>query len=116
MYQSIRILQFVCTINRALHYHLHDKNGPLRLVTKLLYKINLKVTLLLILRFFSKMNDNRKGHALPTLIQLHIHMTSIVRATFNRNSGEHLATSVVPVLPLIYLVLVQEQEHKKERI
>ena len=37
------------------------------------------------------MNHNGKGHVLPTLIQFHVHRTSIVKVTFNRNSGERLA-------------------------
>ena len=39
----------------------------------------------------SKLNHNGKGHVLPTLIQFHVHKTSIVKVTFNRNSGERLA-------------------------
>ena len=34
------------------------------------------------------MNHNKKGHVLPTLIQFHVHWTSIVKVTFNRNTGE----------------------------
>ena len=39
----------------------------------------------------SKLNHNRKGHVLPTLIQFHVRRTSIVKVTFNKNSGGRLA-------------------------
>ena len=39
----------------------------------------------------SKLNDNWKGHVLPTLIQFHVRKTSIVKVTFNKNSGGRLA-------------------------
>ena len=79
MYQSIRILQLVCPVYRAPHSHLHDKKGHLRLVTKVPK------------RFSSKLNHKGKGHVLPTLVQFHVRMTSIVKVTFNKNSGGRLA-------------------------
>ena len=39
----------------------------------------------------SKLNHNGKEHVLPTLIQFHVNRTSIVKVTFNRNSGGRLA-------------------------
>ena len=39
----------------------------------------------------SKLNHNGKGHVLPTLIQFHVRRTSIVKVTFNKNSGGRLA-------------------------
>ena len=39
----------------------------------------------------SKLNHNGKGHVLTTLIQFHVCETSIVKVTFNRNSGGRLA-------------------------
>jgi len=90
MYQSIRILQLVCPIYRAPHRQLCDKKGHLQLATKVQKRWNWNL-------FFvttwisSKFNLNGKRHVLPTLIQFHVHRTSIVKVTFNRNSGERLA-------------------------
>ena len=39
----------------------------------------------------SNLNHNGKGHVLPTLIQFHVRRTSIVKVTFNKNSGGRLA-------------------------
>ena len=39
----------------------------------------------------SKLNHNGKGPVLSTLIQFHVRRTSIVKVTFNKNSGGHFA-------------------------
>ena len=87
MYQSIRILQLVCPIYRAPHSHLHDKKGHLRKSQKGGIESNFFLTPWI----SSKLNPNAKGHVLPTLIQFHVRRTSIVKVTFNKNSGERLA-------------------------
>ena len=54
-------------------------------------KVKLKVSFFVSPWISSKLNHNGKGHVLSTLIQFHVHRTSIVKVTFNRNSGERLA-------------------------
>ena len=54
-------------------------------------EVNLKVTFFVTTWISFKLNHNGKGHVLPTLIQFHVRRTSIVKVTFNRNSGERLA-------------------------
>ena len=54
-------------------------------------EMNLKVTFFYTPWISLKLNHNGKGHVPPTLIQFHVHRTSIVKVTFNRNSGERLA-------------------------
>ena len=114
MYQSIRILQLVFPISRAPQHHLHDKKGHLQLVTKLpksLYENNFFVTS----RISSKLNHNKKGNVLPTLIQFHDHRTSIVQGTFNRNSGNfwHKGSVRKSVnLQIIKVFVEQPQLHK----
>ena len=50
----------------------------------------------------SKLNNNTEGHVLPTLIQFHVHGTSIVKVTFNRNTTNFTRTEYVTLL-LLYL-------------
>ena len=54
-------------------------------------KEKLKVTFFLQLGFPPNWIKTGKGLVLPTLIQFHVHRTSILKVTFNRNSGERLA-------------------------
>ena len=90
MYQSIRILQLVCPIYRAppaIFFTKSDIYDKWRKYQKGEIESNFFVTTWI----SSKLNHNGKGHVLPTLIQFHVHRTSIVKVTFNRNSGERLA-------------------------
>ena len=50
----------------------------------------------------SKLNNNTEEHVLPTLIQFHVHGTSIVKVTFNRNTTNFTRTEYVTLL-LLYL-------------
>ena len=54
-------------------------------------QVKLKVTFFVTPWISSKLNHNGKGHVLPTVIKIHVCGTSIVKVTFNRNSGERLA-------------------------
>ena len=54
-------------------------------------KVKLKVTFFVTTWISTKLNHNGKGHVLLTLIQFHVRRKSIVKVTFNRNSGKPLA-------------------------
>ena len=84
------ILQLVCPIYRAPKGHLHDKKEHLWLVTKV-PKGEIESNFFVIPWITSKLNHNGKGYVLPTLIQFHDRRTSIVKVTFNKNSGGRLA-------------------------
>ena len=75
---------------QSISHHLHDKKGHYQLVTKVPKRWIWKK--LFCYNFgFPKLNHNDNGHVLPNLIQFHGHRTSMVKVTFNRNSGERLA-------------------------
>ena len=88
-YQSIKIPQLECPVYRAPHCHLHEKRDIYKCQKYQKGKIESEFSVTTWIS--SKLKHNKKGHVVPTLTQFHVCRTSIVKVTFNRNSGECLA-------------------------